>query len=268
MNIEEFFKGGMVGLLHTIFGHPLDTLKTLAQNRRDLNGVNGVNGVKPSLRSLYSGVRFPLYLNIFYNSGAFGIYTSLVNTNMLNDSTFTAGFISGGIMSVFLNPFEYYKVREQMIGNSRVNVSVHHSLDTLEKNTKRDKKNRKELNGKEMSWKELNRNKIIIKKMYYEGMTGIKYTFLRESFACGIYFKTYETCKQWELSPFLSGGLAGCNSWLLTYPIDTLKTRYQLDQSKTFVKMIMRGGLWNGLHFCLLRAFLVNGISFTCYEMF
>ena len=111
------------------------------------------------------------------------------------------------------------------------------------------------------------KNKIIT-KVYNEGMIGLKYTFLRESLACGIYFKTYDVCsKNIGLNPFISGGLAGCNSWLLTYPIDTIKTRYQLDQTKGTMDMLKRGGLWNGLSYCLFRAFLVNGISFTCYEM-
>ena len=99
------------------------------------------------------------------------------------------------------------------------------------------------------------------------GHVGIKYTFLRESFATGIYFKTYDMMKTWGASPFFAGGVAGCNSWLLTYPIDTMKTRYQLDTRMDWKVTLRRGGLFDGLAFCLLRAFLVNGISFTFYEM-
>ena len=31
INIEEFVKGGCIGLIQTGFGHPLDTMKTLKQ---------------------------------------------------------------------------------------------------------------------------------------------------------------------------------------------------------------------------------------------
>ena len=250
IHLQEALKGGMIGLLHTTFGHPLDTLKTLEQYKKICH--KNVEIKQPTLKSLYSGVRFPMYLNIFYNSGIFGIYSFLLHTNLFRDNIFLSGFVSGGIMSICLNPFEYYKVREQMMGNNRVTYKIP-MIENYVKNEMMEKRERK--------------NKIIM-KLYNEGMIGLKYTFLRESLACGIYFKTYDICsKKLGLNPFISGGLAGCNSWLLTYPIDTIKTRYQLDQTKGTMDMFKRGGLWNGLSYCLLRAFLVNGISFTCYEM-
>ena len=107
IHLQEALKGGMIGLLHTAFGHPLDTLKTLEQYKKIRH--KNVEFKQPTLKSLYSGVRFPMYLNIFYNSGIFGIYSFLLHTNLFRDNIFLSGFVSGGIMSICLNPLNIIK---------------------------------------------------------------------------------------------------------------------------------------------------------------
>jgi solute carrier family 25 carnitine/acylcarnitine transporter 20/29 len=64
----------------------------------------------------------------------------------------------------------------------------------------------------------------------------------------------------------VSGGLAGCASWVLTYPIDVIKTKYQADNSYTTTRECLRltlkieghYGVWKGLSWALLRAFPCN----------
>lgn len=59
----------------------------------------------------------------------------------------------------------------------------------------------------------------------------------------------------------VAGGFAGCLSWIFTYPIDVIKTRFQADQSyqsykDCFVKTFKMGGymvFWRGLAPTLLR---------------
>ena len=91
---------------------------------------------------------------------------------------------------------------------------------------------------------------------------------LRELPATYIYFASYDKLKENNISIFLSGSIAGVNSWLFTYPFDTIKTRIQSNNSKTIYEAFQKGNLWNGLGFCLLRAFLVNGVNFSVYEYF
>ena len=58
-----------------------------------------------------------------------------------------------------------------------------------------------------------------------------------------------------------AGGAAGCLSWLITYPIDVVKTRYQLDSSyngmldcaKRTLQSEGYMGFWRGLTPTLLR---------------
>tara|TARA_Y100000741_G_C18227739_1_gene548531 strand:+ start:715 stop:1374 length:660 start_codon:yes stop_codon:yes gene_type:complete len=96
----------------------------------------------------------------------------------------------------------------------------------------------------------------------------LRYVILRESPSCCIYFGLYNECKKRNLSSFLSGGLSGISSWLLTYPLDTIKTRMQSNKTFSFKQAIIMGSLFKGLQICLVRAFLVNSTGFYTYEYF
>jgi solute carrier family 25 (mitochondrial carnitine/acylcarnitine transporter), member 20/29 len=93
---------------------------------------------------------------------------------------------------------------------------------------------------------------------------GINITILRESIAIPIYFNTYYYLNDKTNMPFLSGGITGVLSWLVPYPVDTIKSRMQNGMS--FEKSLKLGTYWKGLRFCLLRAFIVNGIGFYCVD--
>lgn len=221
MNIDnEFFKGTIVGITQTIFGHPLDTIKTKQQNKMRISNE--------TIRSLYKGFQYQLFTYTFYNSLLFGIYSNCKKNGF---TTFQSGFISGGIISVAINPFELYKIQEQVSRKRKKNV-----FETL---------NYFKMNP----------------------MRGIHYTFLRESFSTGLYFSTYYTMLNKDFNAFISGGIAGVSSWFFTYPFDTCKTKYQINPTLSFSTILKQGGLYNGISSCLIRAFIVNGISFYVYEL-
>ena len=94
---------------------------------------------------------------------------------------------------------------------------------------------------------------------------GFSATLPRESIAGSLYFGTYYYLRQ-DYNSFTSGSVAGVSSWLFTYPLDVIKTRLQSGNSKNWKTAILKGGLFNGLSICLIRSFIVNGISFTLYE--
>ena len=246
-NQNEFIKGGIVGCSQTIIGHPLDTLKTLKQNNSKINisffnntnliskntvmSKNFSNFQYKSLIHLFKGVKYPLFVSTFYNSQIFGLY-NICKKYGFND--FSSGFISGGILSSILTPFELYKIKEQ------TTLQNTHKNNNLNNNLK-----------------------------FTNLFIGFKYTFWRESLATGLYFHSYNYCKKNETLknyPFISGGIAGLTSWLFTYPIDTIKTNYQINPKLNLLKIINEKPLFNGLGFCLLRAFIVNGVSFAIYE--
>ena len=88
----------------------------------------------------------------------------------------------------------------------------------------------------------------------------------REVPATFIYFSSYQIAKEHNIPIFLSGSLAGFNSWLFTYPIDTIKTRLQNESCKTIKEAYQKGGLFKGIQICLIRSVLVNGVNFYSYE--
>ena len=73
-------------------------------------------------------------------------------------------------------------------------------------------------------------------------MRGFYLTMIREVPAVTTYFVSFEfICNSMRSSRdqcsvidlLTAGGAAGCLSWLITYPIDVVKTRYQIDNSYT-----------------------------------
>ena len=89
---------------------------------------------------------------------------------------------------------------------------------------------------------------------------------MREVPANTIYFTTYNKMREKDVPIMLSGSIAGTTSWLLTYPLDTIKTKMQAGITRSISETIKQGKLWVGVKPCLIRAFFVNGIGFYVYE--
>lgn len=104
-------------------------------------------------------------------------------------------------------------------------------------------------------------------------------TIAREVPAFGAYFWTYEyLTRREDLSPIstssmlMAGGTAGAVSWIVIYPIDVIKSRMQIDDSKyknsmdCLRKSVSKEGfgfLYRGLTPTILRAFPVNAATFA-----
>jgi uncharacterized membrane protein len=93
---------------------------------------------------------------------------------------------------------------------------------------------------------------------------GFGTTYVRETIALNCYFNTYNYLEP-KIGIFLGGGIAGSLSWLLSYPIDTLKTRVQ--SGLTFQQAFEKKKLYKGLELALIRGFIVNGFGFLGASM-
>jgi len=59
----------------------------------------------------------------------------------------------------------------------------------------------------------------------------------------------------------LAGGLAGCVCWGLTFPVDTMKSRWQTNLALTHLSQTWKGqSLYRGFVFSQVRAFWVNSV--------
>ena len=221
IDIQEYAKGCIIGIGQVSVGHPFDTMKVIIQS----GGSSKINPYQ-----YFRGIRYPMILSTFSNAGLFGIY-STAHKNGFNN--FQSGFISGAIMSLVMNPFEFWKVQAQH------NQKLYY----------------------------INKQKKIINKLKLS-YSGMRYMTPRESIGNAIYFSTYFNIKeQINIAPFWAGGLAGMTSWISTYALDTLKTRKQTHPEWTFKQCWNSGPLYKGLGVCLCRAFIANGISFVLYDL-
>lgn len=140
------------------------------------------------------------------------------------------------------------------------------------------------------------------KKIYHQGgvrglYKGLELTIMREVPAFAAYFGSYEYITReivrWrgngttfdDLSPWLlclAGGVSGINAWVVTYPIDVIKSRVQVDGMfgkraySSFMDCLYKSlkepeayfVLWKGLNSTLIRGFVVNAATFPTYSLF
>lgn len=238
INTQEYILGNIFGICQTIIGYPFDTIKTLSQNNSNLHILQ-----KPYYKiplKLYKGVTYPLITNCLGMSLIFGNYDYFYN---LTNSSIQSGAITGFLSAFIITPFDYFKIHSQINMPSTMPSTTTSSivkLDLLLKN----------------------------KNMYYNGL-GL--TIARETISSPVYFATYHYCKTQTHFPdiansFWAGGIAGITSWLISYPLDTLKTRRQLYPTLSILHLLKKGPVFNGLGITLLRAFIVNSSCFTIYD--
>lgn len=233
VDVISFISGGLSGIVQTGLGHPFDTLKTLIQSKRKVGA-----SFFYSPKEWYRGAMYPLITAVTTNSIIFGCHSNIswyLRENVLkkeedkyNIVTFCSGGLTGLVTSGFIIPFENWKIQQQ---------------------TKVDK----------TLWK----NDGIWKRAY----RGSGITAVRESVAMSIYFSTYELMREQGYSAFMGGMGAGITNWLISYPIDTIKSRIQSYRYNTVEEAVKAGNLWRGLPTVLLRAGIVNGGIFYTYDM-
>ena len=103
MNNNEFFNGAMVGIVHTIIGHPFDTLKTNLQNNIKLRNIN--------YKYLFNGITYPLISTVTISGFVFDI--NEVFYKKLNNHYYS-GLLSGLITSPIINYIDFCKVNRQL----------------------------------------------------------------------------------------------------------------------------------------------------------
>lgn len=153
-------------------------------------------------------------------------FSSLHNFNLYVKNYYISGFLTGILVSPVVFTFDVGKIKNQVSNNKFHYISLNDILYTKGKMT----------------------------------------TVFRESLALSIYFGTYHELRKNNMNIITSGGLAGVLNWLITYPLDIIKTR-QMTFQISFKEALLQKNLFRGLDVCLIRAFLVNSIGFYSYEL-
>ncbi|KAF5306134.1 hypothetical protein FQR65_LT07410 [Abscondita terminalis] len=189
--------------------------------------------VKDGLRGVYRGISSPLVGVAAINALVFGIYGNAQRcssdpTSLM--SHFVAGSIAGLGQTVICSPMELVKTRSQLSSTG---------MGPLE----------------------------CFKKIYKsEGVKGlfrgVTITATREVPAFSSYFVTYEILTRSNdnretstATMLFAGGMAGCVSWAIVYPVDVIKSRLQMDGINGVQK-------YKGATDCLRKGLASEGVSF------
>mmetsp|Transcript_941 Transcript_941/g.1539 ORF Transcript_941/g.1539 Transcript_941/m.1539 type:complete len:283 (-) Transcript_941:61-909(-) len=257
--------GGVVGI---IVGQPFDTIKARLQ-------VDVLKQYKSSFEcatktisqegafSLFKGVTPPCISVAIVNGVCFGTYSVVCNVLQKPDESqlsiaevTLAGSIGGAVECLIVSPLEYAKLKIQL-SHEPLRVTRQPSIGPFRFLQQR--------------WRERG-----VRGVY----RGLAMFAARDVPTFGVYFGSYELCvramraRHWheQSATFLAGGVAGVASWFLCYPMDALKSRFQADERLTYARVwreARRAGvpaLFRGCSITLVRAFLVNGVTFGVYE--
>jgi solute carrier family 25 (mitochondrial carnitine/acylcarnitine transporter), member 20/29 len=253
--------GLFAGACGIFVGYPFDTMKVKLQSTAGGMVQENVPFNLKGLRMLYRGVLVPMLTAGILQSMNFGVYDTArrqtlrsgLNVGELN-SSFIGGALSGLMMSVVTTPIQLLKIQLQ----THVTLSL---------------------------------TQLLYRDIFYTGRWSILYrgfgvTAFSDTLGRGIYMYSYELAKHILNDKFsdqlpvlsirmISAAYAGVISWLLLFPLDTIKTLVQSTYSGPsattyFLQFIKtRQGiriLYRGCVYAVIRAAPVAATILPLYE--
>ncbi|XP_043505774.1 mitochondrial basic amino acids transporter-like [Polistes fuscatus] len=256
----DFAAGCLGGCAGIMVGYPLDTVKVHMQTQDNRNPkykgtLHCLQTLikKESVSGLYRGMTSPMAGVAVVNAIIFGVYGQS-QKHMSDKDRLSYHFVAGAMAGIAQSPIssliELAKTRMQL--QSSTNKTFSGPMKCL---------------------------KHIYKKEGFRGVfNGLGITFLREAPSFGTYFLTYEFLTQ-SKEPIstgrmlLAGGLAGTASWIVSYPLDVIKSRIQAESNNRYNgtldcyrKSVRSEGyscLYRGLNSTIIRAFPTNAMTFA-----
>ena len=232
---DVFLNSYIAGISQTIIGHPFDTLKTLKQvyNNKSVFNILQYIKNKNGINYLYRGYIPPLIGGCLQNSIIFSseyYINNKINNENNNKNNIYPGVLAGSFTSIIISPFELIKCKLQV------------------------------------------NNKLSLKEVVLDNkknlFRGLGLTMLRDSIGYGIYFSSYRYLQEKYNNPLINGGISGILSWIYSYPVDVIKTKYQISNEsiKSIIKQQNIKTLTAGLNIMIFRAFFVNAGIFYIFE--
>lgn len=298
---RQFWASGPAAAVAVVAGSPFENVKTRMQSRHFSSPLAAARFVykNEGVRGFWRGTLAPLgsltasrtLSFIVYRKAKYAIDHGIesatgssplqwVNTagTYPNFGTLvcfsTAGMVSGAALTPVLTPFECLKNAQQTA------VLMSREQQGQKKITK-------------VSF--LGAARTIVRQHGVLGLwRGFKLHLARDVIGGGVYFGVYESCKQtlgsfygsemkntpWAIP--LAGAICGIFSWVVTYPMDTMKTRAQnnllttsrvpsmknvMDEAaKQAAKTASKQGRWRGIEMVIIRSAVQNMIQMTAFE--
>lgn len=226
------------------------------------------------MRSFYKGMASPMVGMAVINAIVFGVQGNMMKTRsdtIWNHSL--TGCVAGACQSIICSPMELIKLRLQVQTNPTGMFQW-----TATGN-----------NGRVYSspWDAIRK---ILKQDRLRGLfKGFELTLVREVPAFAVYFSTYEYLGKMyvrnsshetkdNLPPLvlmMAGGVSGITAWVVSYPVDVVKSRMQVDGMygrrtyRSIWRCIVKSSrepeglmvFWKGLNSTLIRGFVVNAAT-------
>lgn len=286
-------------LFSTTIGFPLDSIKTRMQTHHYRGTLHCLRATLkhegPS--GLYRGITAPLVSSSLSRSLSMSVFTQskpyLQQFNLFRPSqsalltalnnlphSVAAGFLAGGTTSLFACPFEFTKLFSQLYVLAKKDLG---------------------LVPRRMPKTTYQVVKRIVREEGLAGLySGFRLHFLRDAFGSAVYFGTYETSKiiiesladpngyipntpipVGTVSITTAGALSGIFSWVVVFPIDTVKSLYQRDVVSNIIRSLAlkprqairlrkislpTRDMYRGLSVSITRSVITSVAFFTCFE--
>ncbi|CAD8090363.1 unnamed protein product [Paramecium primaurelia] len=269
--IINFVSGTLSSCIHTLIGYPLDFIKTRIQIQHKKQGMikAGIQIIRDEgVKTLYRGVSIQLLNSICAGSIYFPTYEHMRKwfarmDNLSEHSylpfqqTFLAGSMAGIASNIFACPLEYGKILSQKTKLQKMEQTdgpIHKLFQ------------------------------IFKTQGFFNIYKGLKLQLMRDSIGCGLYFVSHAKTLQYftpqgrdrtEASQFgilMASMSAAASFWSISYPIDIVKTRYQVLNESTIriIKQIYSEGgalaFYKGFQVTVIRSVIVNIFSLCTYE--
>jgi len=271
--ISQILAGSAAGVLGTVVGYPLDTIKARLQTQSIYR--NAVDCFRQMLKNegffaFYRGMLAPIIGLTVLNSICFGVFghfklmfekmNQAKGLQLPNGKTITnnqvaiAGGFAGFVQSLISSPIEFVKIHLQLD-----NLHGHKFTGTFNFITNFPRgQGRSLVNG-------------FIVNAFRESSFGVLYWIVYENMKKGVTraLNPSDPNTPTKLSIALAGGMSGAFAWFGSFPLDLVKARVMTNRS-TITKTVRHVGgpskFFSGLNPTLLRALIVSGTRFSTYE--
>ncbi|KIW72932.1 hypothetical protein PV04_01091 [Phialophora macrospora] len=310
---RQVLSSGPACALAVIAGAPLENVKTRMQSRDFVNAWDCTKFTyrTEGIRGFWAGTFNPLISITMSRALGFSIYRKAKYTfdgwieaatgrsplqhvnkpgtypDIYTMTCFTgAGMVSGAVCAVTLTPVELIKNATQT-SVLMASAPADHTNSTVITGGPKN-------SGRVSSWQSMRR--IVARQGPLGLWTGFRLHVIRDTIGSGIYFGIYETTKQSLNSYYgaekansagaiaVAGALCGIGAWVMTYPLDTMKTRAQNNlvgnssapkatlssaletAAKTAASAAASGSKWKGVEMIIIRSTLQNMIQMSFFE--
>jgi solute carrier family 25 carnitine/acylcarnitine transporter 20/29 len=290
---NDFIAGGCAGSASVIVGHPFDTIKVRIQTSKASSGILASISEFGGPSSLFRGMMAPLASAAVINSIVFSMYgvgSSLFDQYIVDPDTWpetdathdpwekawACGSFAGLIQCSVICPMEHIKCRLQTQQVKGPGEYYKGPLQAVKGITQEHGIRRLYQGWWTTVWREVPAFGLYF--VTYDYMKDQVNKFLQNQSADPTQISIPEHSQPWIASA-ISGGCAGCITWMIVYPVDVIKTHVQTAALDTPLhklsmwhvgkKLAAEHGwryLFRGLGITIIRAFPVNGTIFPVYE--